>query len=425
MNATVVLLVVVLFSFVVGHSVSRFASKYVTPSGVEYLLFGLIVCPHLPPHLVTAEELSKLAPFASLVLGLVGFVLGLRVRRSIRDLESGLLGATVAILVFVLVGGTVASVLPWLGWGGGGVLFSWSPIRFGGWVLEISATEQTLYIAATLGAAAAVSSTAINESVLRATRAEGPLTSFSRSMACSASVVAVVLFGLALATGRATESADRLQIGVTEWALVAMAVAVVCGLLFRLFLGRETDPSRIFLASVGAVIFASGIGSALGISPLFVNLLAGVTVGATSTQAEHLREELDRLEHPIFALLMILAGAFWIPTLGWAWALPVVYVVLRLLAWRLIPAGLVRLFVEDGPRVRDLGRAFLGQGTIAVAIGLSAAQREPDVAPIVLTTVLGGVVLSDLFSERQLRAALLDAGEVPPDAPDASEEQPA
>ncbi|MEZ4474452.1 MAG: hypothetical protein R3F60_27420 [bacterium] len=49
-------------------------------------------------------------------------------------------------------------------------------------------------------------------------------------------------------------------------------------MLFALFLGHERDPRRMYLASLGAVILASGVAAAA--SPLFVNLVAGATVSA-------------------------------------------------------------------------------------------------------------------------------------------------
>ena len=46
-----------------------------------------------------------------------------------------------------------------------------------------------------------------------------------------------------------------------------------------------------------------------------------------------------------------------------------------------------------------------------MAIALSVAQRFPERAPLVLTTVLVGVLASELFSHRLLRAVLVDSGE--------------
>jgi hypothetical protein len=43
-----------------------------------------------------------------------------------------------------------------------------------------------------------------------------------------------------------------------------------------------------------------GVGSAIGISPSFGNLTAGVTVAITSLHASRPRQEIDRRQHPLW-----------------------------------------------------------------------------------------------------------------------------
>jgi hypothetical protein len=80
----------------------------------------------------------------------------------------------------------------------------------------------------------------------------------------------------------------------------------------------------------------------------------------------------------------------------------------------------VKLLLEDRLATRRLGNGLLSQGTLAVAIGVNFAQRFPTFASLILTTVLVGTLLSDLFSARALRSLLADAGELgqePPSEP--------
>jgi hypothetical protein len=62
--------------------------------------------------------------------------------------------------------------------------------------------------------------------------------------------------------------------------------------------------------------------------------------------------------------------------------------------------------------VPRLGLGLVGQGGFAVAIALSFVMSSPDRAGVVLTAVLGGLVLSDLWSHRAVRRVLADAGEL-------------
>jgi hypothetical protein len=197
--------------------------------------------------------------------------------------------------------------------------------------------------------------------------------------------------------------------GRGEWVLLGLFVGVLCGALFSLFIGREQDPRRLFLATVGAVIFASGVGTALGISPLFVNLVMGLTVALSSGHAPRIRYEVDRLSHPLFVLTMLLGGAMWSPPPhAWLWLLPAVFVIARSLA----RAAFLRLFgpalIEMPPR---MARGMFAQGTASIAVALDFSQRFPDFAPMVLSTVLAGALANEVFSHRSLRSLLLDVGE--------------
>jgi hypothetical protein len=180
--------------------------------------------------------------------------------------------------------------------------------------------------------------------------------------------------------------------------------------LFSLFIGREENPSRVFLASVGGVIFATGAGTALGISPLFVNLVAGATVAITSPHAERVHGEMERLGHPLFVLTMLFAGAMWLPMHGLLWLLPLVYAVARILlraAWLFMFGSAL---LELPPRI---ARGLWAQGIASVAIALDFVQRLPEHTALVLSTVLAGTLLCELFSHRELRSLLLDIGEQP------------
>ena len=81
----------------------------------------------------------------------------------------------------------------------------------------------------------------------------------------------------------------------------------------------------------------------------------------------------------------------------------------------------MKLFLEDKLVTRRVGNGLLSQGTLAVAIGVNFAQRFPSFSSLILTTVLVGTLLSDLFSARALRALLADAGELGQEAPKVEE----
>jgi len=413
MSVTLLLVVVVITSFVIGRLIARFASRYVVLSGAEYMVVGVLLGPHLGLGLIAQPTLEFLRPFISLLLGLLGFLIGLRGREGVASPRGAFVGFGSAVGV---VGACSVCLLP--------ILVNWLPLdpqqtgfvlqrdvwRGHGLVIDIYLTSGHLWLSLCLGAAAAVASSTVVEGFRRVHGAEGAVTDFLHAATRASQLTAILIVGLVLATTRAAESGGVVSLSIAQWELAAILGSVVCGLLFGWFLGKDEDPSRIFLGSIGLVTFAAGAGAVLAVSPVFVNLVAGLTVAMTSKHAARLLQELERLQHVLFVLIMIFAGTMWRPVVGWLWLLPVAYVLSRLVARHIITGALSRLLLSE--RVPRIGSGFMGQGTLAVALAVDVSLRFRQWESIVLTTVLVGTLLSELLSQRAMRRLLADAGEL-------------
>ena len=271
MSTTLLLVLVVLLAFVVGHLVTRYLSRFVWLSGVEYLAVGALLGPAFSPRILTLETLAALDPLISLLLGVAGFLVGLTARRRIEGAERagvGILSAAIVCLGLVTILYPLLSLL--FPSTRDEALYHLSILSVGPWRFEAHVTGDLLVMTLGIGAAAACSSATMLDGDRVLQRAEGPVTTLLRSGAAASQLFGIVLFGLALAALRAVDAANRFGISITEWALAALMSGVVVGLAFALFIGRETDGGRLFLAAVGAITFASGIGTALGISPCSV-----------------------------------------------------------------------------------------------------------------------------------------------------------
>lgn len=416
MSTSVILVVFLTFAFAVGRAVARRLSRYVTMSGVEYLLVGVLVGPLVPWTLINPTTLHQLEPLVALLTGLLGFLLGVEGSSAFRRAGYALVGFVSAFVVAV---GTAAAVLPVLSWLGTSELLGSdfvleAPLfTLGNLRVELFIPSSFLFASLIIGAAAASASSYSIATARRMFGSEGPVGDLLDASARAGQLCGVFLLGSVLASARATEAATRFHLTITEWELAAIVLGVVCGLLFGLFLGRESQTDRIFLASMGLVTFASGIGSALGISPIFVNMFAGLTVSLTSPHKEVLRENLDKLQHPLFVLLMVFAGALWVPVEPKLWFVVPVFIFVRLLLRRLSLNALKVAFLPEPPATRLLGSGLWSPGTLAVAIAVSGSMRFPALAPTILSTVLIGSLVSELFSHRALRRLLDDAGELP------------
>lgn len=418
MGTTVLFVGVVVLAFVAGRFLERFATKAFALAGLEYLLLGVVLGPItgvLDPEVMRALDL-----FVSVVLGVIGFLVGLEIRQIRASMESLLAGlgasAGVVVTIAAAITGLIQVLDPTLLLGGD-PLVSEPMTATDRSLVSLWISPEALWIGLTVGAAAGTSSTVLVETALRRFEVSRERASLLRAMTSSAQVLAIFAFGLAMAGSRATATAGAMGLTIVEWATITILSGGFTGLLFSIFLGREHDRTRLLVAAVGVIVFSAGVGAALGVSPLFANLFAGLTLALTSTHAARLEESLRPLRFPTTVLVLLLAGATLVPATGWYWALVPSYVVLRTLARVVFTRLAVSTFVGDDTAARGIGRAVLGQGVLASAISLAFAQLFPSLAGPVTSTILGGVLLTDLFASRLLRRYLGDIGEIKALAP--------
>lgn len=406
MNVTLLLVALVVFAFFVGHVLNRYVSRVVSLSGAEYLLVGALIGPALPPRLVTHESLSQLVPLMSLLLGLTGFLVGLRTRRAVGGWRVSAVGMTTSLTTLLLTAAACASLAAAVVPSVQSPLLNYRVFESEAWIFEVYATSEHLLLGLALAASAVVTSSGLLTSLGQALEARSQTFALLKSSATDSQLLAIVTIGVVLALARGEVGYEVFGLGGLGWLGGAIVLGLICGGCFTLFIGDEQSSNRIFLATVGTVTFASGVGAALGVSPLFVNLVSGLAVGAIASHRSVLLRELDRLQHPIFVLLLVLTGAMWTPVHGLYWLFPVVYIAARWLCNR----GLTSLFTWMFTRVRPhrIGNGLMAQGTLAVAIAIDYALKVPQHAPIVLTTVLVGTLVFDMAAGGALRRLLVD-----------------
>jgi Kef-type K+ transport system membrane component KefB len=416
MSTTLILVAAVVVAFVGGRAISHAVSRLQLLSGVEYLLLGVVLGPY-GANALSHDVLAALDLFVSFVLGVMGFVVGLGLRRIRGGLEVGLAGATTSLIIVALVGGGAVAAVQALD---PTLLSVEDPVAAlplasdGQCLLSLWIAPYALWIGLTIGAAAGVSSVALIELAARRYAVRGSRLPLLESLAVAGEVAAVLAFGIAMAGARATSEAHALGLTLTEWGVITVGAGAACGVLFTVFIGREDNSMRILVATIGAVTFSAGIGAALGVSPLFVNLIAGALVGISSPYAARLGEATAPLRFPTRVLVLLIAGAIWSPVSGWAWVLPLGYAIVRALVLRVAAPMSAWTFLPGTNAAIRLGMGLFGQGALAAAIAISFAQRFPELSSLVTTTVLGGMMLTDLFSARVLRRYLADQGAIRP-----------
>lgn len=414
MSTTVLFVGVVVFAFVAGRFIDRFAAKLLLFSGMEYLALGILLGPMSPIGPLNEETLAALDLFVSTVLGVVGFLVGLGARRGRGGTEFTLAGLASAAGVVISIGLLTTGALQVLD----PHLLDLDPLIeepvqvSGDYLISFWLSPDGLWGGLTIGAAAAACSASLMDVAIDRFNVSPKRTRLLRTMASSAQLLAAFAFGMAMAGHRAAEATAGLGLTLTEWSVITVAAGCFTGLLFSVFLGREDDPMRMLVATIGVVVFAAGVGAGLGVSPLFVNVIAGLTVAFTSPHANRLHRALDPVRFPTTVLVLLLAGATWIPASPAVWVVVPLYAICRVFLRRFFTRIAVSTFVNEGSLGVGLGRGMMGQGVLAAAIAVAFSQRFPDLTPTVGSIILGGLVISDVLAMRALRRYLADVGEI-------------
>lgn len=172
--------------------------------------------------------------------------------------------------------------------------------------------------------------------------------------------------------------------------LLGMGVAVAGWLLFERAHSRAER--NVFIA--GTVALLGGMASYLGVSPLLAGLVAGLSWVWLPGQADRVvREDLQRVQHPLIVVLLLVAGA------SCQFSREAVWLSLPLVLFRLtgkLVGGWVATRLQGLVTAGELGMHLIAPGLLGIALALHLAQvvRAPSMA-----AVLTAVAIATLASE--------------------------
>ncbi len=384
MTQGLALVLLVVGSYLAAHVVFDWlARKLIIVSGAEYLLLGILLGPNVS-GLIDTAFLQNIAPASALALGWMGAITGSRYKL----LEMVRIPAVIyrvafaeSFITLVVVGGLQYFLLQWL--------FGLAP-------------DRAAPPAVALGAFATLTGFAGIEIAARRFRGRGTIVTALRSTTGANAFVAICTFGILVAAGHPPNAALERPITPTEWTVITIALGMVGGALYHLFLGDETRIDRIFISLGGILILVSGAATYLRLSPVMAGMFFGMTLINTSTNRKAISTALFRIERPLYFVLLIFAGASWRPSAQGVWLLPVLlFVVARAMTkfgGARLAARLNDLLPALGP---DWGRALLGQGGLIIALAVNYLYQDTLALPnVVFTTAVISVLLTDFLSGR-------------------------
>lgn len=176
--------------------------------------------------------------------------------------------------------------------------------------------------------------------------------------------------------------------------LATIAAGATIGAAGCLLFEHADEAERgVFLT--GSVLLLAGVGAYLGTSPLLSGSVAAVVwVRAPGSADRITAHDLRTLQHPLVALLLIIAGASmeWTPTVLWITA----YVVVLRVAAKLLASVLAAPLVRVPPAL--LASVLLQPGIMGIALGVNAAQMLGDEYRWMLSAIVATVVVSEILA---------------------------
>lgn len=398
MNESLLLVLIAAASYLAGRvAFDWIGRKFFIVSGAEYLLLGILLGPS-GARLLSESTIESFSPIISLGLGWVGarfgaqLVLPALVRTPAVYYRTALAESLVTL---VGVGGSMTLLLMWLA------------------DLDVS---RALIPGAALGAIATTSAQAGVALLANRAQRRGFIVRQLEVSAGMNAMIAILTLGLLLAIVHPEPIGLPRALTPTEWAVISVMIGVIGGSLFHLFLGDEREVDRMFVGLAGAIFVVSGAAMYLRLSPILSGMCFGIVLANSTRARAEITAALDRIDRPLYFALLIFGGATWQPTREWI--LPALLFLLLRTMWKIGGARLASRWngtLSDlGP---DWGRALVGQGGLAVALGLNYAfQDAPEQQNLVFSAAVLSVLLTDLLSARFARGLLPYEDLIPPSA---------
>ncbi|RMF60793.1 MAG: hypothetical protein D6748_03220, partial [Calditrichaeota bacterium] len=259
-------------------------------SGIPYILTGLLLGPQVF-NFLSVDILQSLEPLLSLTLGWAGLLFGIHLRwRNIKRYPPNytLFTAVQSLLSFVIILGICWYALD----------------RLGGF-----SSLQILELSLILGAIGCNTTPITIARTILVHKASGRLTHLMQFVSGLDGVWGIVISGITFALFNSASS--NWVTSNWQWILVYLVFGILFGLAYVYLIRQRFDNEEMVLLVLGLVIFTSGVGFYLHLSPIFLNMIVGVVIAQFRREAEKTVRILSYAETPIYLILLLYAGAVW------------------------------------------------------------------------------------------------------------------
>ena len=361
-------------------------------SGVPYVLIGVLLGPRVF-NFLNIDIIESLNPLISMAIGWVGLMFGLQLRwRNIRRFPRN-------YLMFTLVQTAVTFVI---------ILFF-----MGIFIYFVSPTPfknrlEAFIILAALGSMTAPLS--IGRIVVEK-RIRGRLTHLIQFISSLDSFWGIIIVGIAMAVFHPS-ALSFIQSG-WQWIALSIVISIIIGFLFKFLIRIRFDQEEIFLLVLGLVIFTSGIGFYLKLSPIFMNMVTGMTIAQFPRESEKVMRVIHKAEKPTYLFLLVFAGALWNYRFWEEMLLITVFIVFRFAGKYLGGWISARKINCAFPIPSNIGSSLLSFGGISLAVAFNFQLFYGGfMGDFIMSATILGIFIFDEYAALSIRNTLIKQGEL-------------
>lgn len=391
-----------------GRFAGKLTSRVRTPTVVGYLIAGVLLGRSLLDA-IDVHSLELLEPVASFGLGIVAFMIGTELSRTlVRRMGAKLLiiMVTESLMAFGVVFGLVWALSGWL----------------------MPAAGMGLASALIFGAMAPASAPAGTVAVIQEYKAKGPLTSLLLGVVGLDDGFAILIYAFAAAgakvlLAKGDVTLESMLVGPVLEILGGLAVGCAVGFLLSWLLRRSNEHNDTLIYTIGAILLTTGLANALHLSLILANLAVGTVMANTSKrQTERAYDAVSQITGPIYVLFFVVAGAHLdfrlIASLS---LLGPVYIIGRALG--LIGGAYVGATISKADPVtrKYLGLGILSQAGVAIGLALTVSHEFADpkygalgqeLAKLTINTIAATTIVFEIIGPITTKIALTGAGEI-------------
>ena len=382
----IILLVLLIGSFGVSAITKKYFGKIGLISGFEFVIIGILLGDQFGIGFLSEAKMQPFIPLLSLLIGLFGFLYGLEVIRIKVKTETGQAGVYFHVLILALA---LAFFYPFV--------INFGPAVDGkdlnlfiGTGLEsffADSNDTHLWKAASLAAMAIIASFEFVTRTLAQVRPPKLLGSILVRIVSSGETLAIFFFGAMFASAQALTLSSIRGWTISEWIFALIGLGIFCGLLFFLFIGKDDSPVKTYLATIGVVTLVSGMSLAMGVSPLFLNFICGMTLALASPSAEKIASSLNAFRGALAIMILFFAGVYLSRVTEFAILLAFIYITARLILLSTL-APVFSKFMFQKKFAPKTSRVFYYQDVLIVILPLDLVIRNVSFAQDILLCAL-------------------------------------